>query len=151
MSINSPANQYALDPRQKLCWDFYVNPKSETFGNALQSAIKAGYEESYGRTITDTEWFREKVRRLQMLGKAEKVLDETLTTPHMDEEGKVDSSILRVKTDVAKHITSTLGRNEGYSTKVETDITSGGEKIETTNPVIAALAKKYEEELRNNI
>lgn len=113
------ANQYNLDPRQKLCWDFYVNPKSETFGNALQSALKAGYEESYSRTITDTEWFCEKVRRLNMLSKAEKVLDRTLDLPAVDEEGKVDVALLRVQTDVSKHLTSTLGKNEGYSTRIE--------------------------------
>lgn len=123
------ANQYQLDPRQKLCWDLYVNPKSETFGNAYQSAQKAGYEESYAATIYDTEWFREKVRRLNLVSKGEKVLEETLDYQAVNEEGKVDSGIARIKLDAAKHVTSTLGKDLGYSTKQETDITSGGKPI----------------------
>ncbi len=127
------ANQYNLDPRQRLCWDFYVNPKSETFGNALQSALKSGYEESYSRTITDTEWFCEKVRRLNMLSKAEKVLDRTLDLPAVDEEGKVDVALLRVQTDVSKHLTSTLGKNEGYSTRIES---TGKDGKDLPTPII---------------
>lgn len=48
------ANQYLIDPRQKKCWDLYVNPKSETFGNALQSALKAGYTEG-GNSLNMSE------------------------------------------------------------------------------------------------
>jgi hypothetical protein len=124
------ANQYNLDPRQKLCWESYINPKSETFGNARQSALKAGYEDTYARTITDTEWFYDKIRRLNMLSKAEKVLDKTLDLPAVDEEGKVDVALLRVQTDVSKHITNTLGKHEGYTTKTETDVTSNGEALQ---------------------
>lgn len=126
MSINSPANQYALDPRQKLCWDYYINPKSETFGNAYQSAIKAGYEDSYSRTITSTEWFYDKVRRLQMLSKAEKVLQETLemnTENHIKIGEKVvvkqDPALVKIKQDTAKFLAERLGKNEGYSTRTE--------------------------------
>lgn len=121
MSVTNPngANQYNLDPRQKLCWDSYINPKSETFGNAYQSCLKAGYEESYATQITATEWFIDKVRRLNMLGKAEKVLDKTLTYATEDDNGKVKTDLLRIQTDVAKHITATLGKNEGYSTRNE--------------------------------
>lgn len=114
------ANQYQLDPRQKLCWELYINPKSETFGNGMQSAIKAGYEEAYANQITTVEWFKEKVRRLNMLSKGEKVLDETLDYDAIDPNtGKIDSGIARIKLDAAKHVTSTLGKDEGYSTRQE--------------------------------
>jgi hypothetical protein len=113
------ANQYTLDPRQKLCWESYINPRSETFGNARQSALKAGYEEVTANQITTHTWFIEKTRRLNMLGKAEKVLDKTLTLEAVNEEGKTDTTLLKIQTDVAKHITSTLGKNEGYSTRSE--------------------------------
>lgn len=129
MAVSNPngSNQYQLDPRQKLCWDFYVSPKSETFGNAYQSAIKAGYEESYSRTITDTEWFRDKVRRLNMLSKAEKVLEEMLEldtkTVKEDEDGeqiiRVDSALVKIKQDTAKFIAERVGKAEGYSTRTE--------------------------------
>lgn len=120
------ANQYQLDPRQNLCWENYVNPKSETFGNAKQSAISAGYEEDYADQITTSEWFKDKLRRLNMLGKAEKVLDKTLTYEPVDDKGILKVDLLRVQTDVAKHITSTLGKNEGYSSRVEQTGKDGG-------------------------
>lgn len=75
------ANQYLLDPRARLCWKYYVTPGGKTFGNAYQSAVLAGYEEWTARTITSRTWFREKVRRLNLLGKAEAVLEEMLDMP----------------------------------------------------------------------
>lgn len=113
------SNQYQLDPRQKMCWDFYINPKSETFGNATQSAIKAGYEPATANQITTFDWFIGRRRRLNMLDKAEKVLDKTLSYSTDDEDGKVKVDLLRVQTDVAKTVVTTLGKDEGYSTRQE--------------------------------
>lgn len=75
------ANQYLLDPRQLLCWNAYIDPKSPTFSNALQSALSAGYPESTSRQITTEHWWCEKVRRLGMLSKAERNLEEALDLP----------------------------------------------------------------------
>lgn len=131
MTNPNGANQYVLDPRQKLCWELYVNPTSETFGNGLQSALKAGYSESHANTITTEDWFQDKVRRMNMLRKAEKVLDKTLTYEAIDQEGKVKTDLLRVQTDVAKHITSTLGKNDGYSSRNEVT-GANGETLQIT-------------------
>lgn len=122
------ANQYQLDPRQLKCWEFYINPQSETFGNGTQSAIKAGYEPDYADQITTVEWFKGKVRRLNMLSKAEKVLDETLDYIAINEEGKVDTGIGRLKLDAAKVIATTLGKDEGYSTKLVLETISEEDK-----------------------
>jgi hypothetical protein len=128
------SNQYLLDPRQLTCWGFYVDPKSETFGNAMQSAIRAGYEEATANQITTFEWFIGKRRRLNMLSKAEKVLDKALSyeTDSEDENGKikVQVDLLRVQTDVAKTVATTLGKDDGYSSKIElvTDVFSSDEK-----------------------
>ena len=120
---NSPnkngANQYQMDPRQKLCWDLYINPKSETFGNAYQSAMKAGYEEGYAAQITTVEWFLEKVRRMNLLSKAEKVLEECLDMDTLDDKGKTDTQIVKIKQDTAKFIAETQGKAEGYSKRTE--------------------------------
>lgn len=150
MTNPNGANQYVLDPRQKLCWELYTNPKSDTFGNAYQSAMKAGYEEGYAAQITTIDWFLDKLRRLNMLSKAEKVLDKTLTYEPVDSEGKIDTGLLRVQTDVAKHITSTLGKNDGYSTKTETDITSKGEKVNFGTKA-DEVTERYEKELKENL
>lgn len=47
-----------LTPQQILFLSCYTNPKSETFGNAVQSSLKAGYTESYANNITHSmpEW-----------------------------------------------------------------------------------------------
>lgn len=109
------ANQYQLDPRQKLCWESYIDPKSATFGNALQSALKAGYEYETADRITTHDWFVAKRRRLNMLDKAEKVLDKTLDYVTEDlETGKVNVPLLKVQTDVATKVASFLGKDAGY-------------------------------------
>lgn len=128
------ANQYQLDPRQKMCWEFYANPTSETFNNGLKSAIKAGYSESHAATITTESWLQEKVRRMNMLGKAEKVLDEMLEMPtevvkwekthyengeaQYEDVVKTDPGLVKVKQDTAKFVASTVGK-EFYSNRSE--------------------------------
>lgn len=123
------ANQYQLDPRQKLCWEFYANPKSETFGNATQSAIRAGYEPDYADQITTIEWFKGNLRRLNMLSKAEKVLDEMLEMPvetmklekNGDDYGEVvktEPALVKIKQDTAKFIAERVGK-EHYSSRSE--------------------------------
>lgn len=130
METNKPnpngANQFQLDPRQKLCWESYINPKSETFGNARQSAIKAGYVEDYADQITTAEWFLGKLRRLNLLGKAEKVLDQTLEmddTEQVNINGetvtKRNPALTKIKQDSAKFLAERLGKSEGYSTRSE--------------------------------
>lgn len=147
MSKTNPynANQYVLDPRQKLCWELYINPKSETFGNATQSAIKAGYSPSHADTITTEDWFRGKVRRLNMLSKAEKALDETLDYNPLDPEtGKIDVGVARVRMDAVKLTTTTLGKDEGYSTRQEVTGKDGIplQNNEETNEKIQSLAEQ---------
>jgi hypothetical protein len=70
-----------LDPRQLQCWNLYVDPKSETFGNANQSALAAGYSAGHSNLITTEGWFKERVRRLNMLSKAERNLEDALDLP----------------------------------------------------------------------
>lgn len=148
-----------MDPRQKLCWESYINPKSETFGNAMQSAIKAGYEPEYANQITTVEWFKEKVRRLNMLSKAEKVLDETLEMDDMEATTindipvvKRNPAITRIKQDTAKFLAERLGKDHGYTTRNETTGKDGApieHKIDTSKA--AEITKKYEEELKNSL
>lgn len=46
-------NQYTpADIRQTAFAEFYIDPISHTFGNVHQSALAAGYEESYARALT---------------------------------------------------------------------------------------------------
>lgn len=118
------SNQYQADPRQKLCWQYYNDFKGETFSNAYQSAMKAGYTEGYAAQITTQDWFLERVRRNGMLSKAEKVLDKTLTYEPVDEKGEIKVDLVRVQVDVAKHITKTLGK-EDYGESNDLNIKGG--------------------------
>ena len=127
------ANGTTSDPREQVMWDFYVDSIRENRTNAYESAIKAGYEEATAKQITIRRWFIERLEDLErkdMLSKAEKKLAKTLTYDVEDKEtGKVQTDLLRIQTDVAKHLTSTLGKNKGYSTRTETDLTTKGEAI----------------------
>ncbi len=137
------ANQYQLDPRQKLCWDFYIDPTSETFSSALASALKAGYTQGTANQITTEHWFIERVRTMNMLEKAEKVLNDMLEIDVeepvtamfgvvKDKEGndlmKRNPNFVRIKQDTAKFVAERVGKTK-YSVKSEVDHTSKGEKI----------------------
>jgi hypothetical protein len=113
-------NQYTIDPRQNIFLEHYINPKSKTFSNALQSALKAGYSQEYSENITAQmpDWLSESLGNNKRLQRAEKVLDDTLDMPAVDEEGKVDNALLKTKTDVAKFYAKGLGK-EKYSERTE--------------------------------
>lgn len=136
---DAPEKEPMLDIRQKLCWDGYISPKSRTFGNAMQSAIAAGYAESTSRVITSEGWWKVKMVRLNMLPRAERALKRALVMKTTDENGKEMPDLLRIQTDVAKHITKTLGKDEGYSERSEVTGKDG-------NPIVfmpAELMDKY--------
>lgn len=126
------ANQYQLDPRQKLCWEYYADPKSETFGNAYRSALKAGYQDATALRITDEEWFTDKYKSLNMLDKAEKNLNEFLEIE--DKKGER----FRVKADITKFVAERVGKAK-YSTRNEM---TGAEGKDLTIQISEAIAKK---------
>jgi len=120
------ANGTTSDPREQICWDNYVHSIFIGQENAYKSAIEAGYEEATARQITVRSWFIErksKLKRKDMLSKAERNLDKVLDLKYetVDREGiqKTNADILRVVVDVSKTIASTLGKNEGYSSRSE--------------------------------
>lgn len=116
------SNQHTSDPREQICWDFYVESVAKGQDNAFESAIKAGYEESSAKNITLRGWFKERLEDLErknMLSDAEKLLRKTLRYKTEDDEGKVKVDLLRVQVDASKHLTSTLGKDKGYSSRVE--------------------------------
>lgn len=126
-------NQHTSDPREQVCWDFYVESVTKGQANASESAIKAGYSEDHARNITLQGWFKERLEYLErkdMLSKAEKKLAKTLTYEVEDKDGNIKTDLLRIQTDVSKHLTSTLGKNKGYSTKTEQEIDHKGLNIQ---------------------
>lgn len=119
------ANQHTPDIREQICWDFYIESINNGQPNAYESAIKAGYAKDTAKNITLTGWYKERLEdleRKEMLSKAEKKLAKTLTYEVEDSDGKIKTDLLRIQTDVAKHLTSTLGKDKGYSSKVEQEV-----------------------------
>lgn len=137
MAKNNPykANQYKPDPRQSLFLTNYLDPKSDTFSNAYQSAIKAGFSKRYAQNITHImpTWLSETVGDDYLLAKAEANLREfieldakdplvTLSGPVKDEQGNQimvhNSKLLRIKSDMTKFALERLNKKK-YSTRTE--------------------------------
>jgi hypothetical protein len=77
-------NQYTgPDPRQSLFLVNYLDPQSETFSNALQSALKAGFSQQYAESIMSLmpEWLSEKLGDSRRIQQAERHLDQVLELP----------------------------------------------------------------------
>lgn len=121
-----------LNPKQELFLKNYLDPRSETFSNALQSGIKAGFSEEYSKTIMHQmpDWLSENLNDGKRLAKAESNLDLLL---NQDDD-------VKVKADITKFVASTLGRRK-YSTRTEADITSEGKQISQINYIVPAEAK----------
>lgn len=105
------ANQYEADPRQAEFLKNYLDPKSKTFSNAYQSALKAGYEEKYAQVILskDLDWLSDNVKTENLLNKALKNLEEFLE----------DNSDRRIKADMTKFVVSRRGKDRGWSERTE--------------------------------
>ena len=132
------SNQHMKDPRQALFIAYYIDPKSETFGNAMASALRAGYKKGYAKNIGNQmpEWLREKQEKIkdeEMIKLAENNLKEFMEVsvdqpiigmfgPVLDEEGdavmKPNVGIMKIKQDTTKFVAERLNRKK-YGQKVE--------------------------------
>lgn len=114
------ANQHTPDPRQTLFLSYYIDPKSVTFSHAHDSAIKAGYSEEYAKNITGQmpDWLSESIRDNDMLAIAEKRLKQILNFEPVDEEGKIDNSLLANQMKAINLVAKGIGKNK-YSERIE--------------------------------
>lgn len=110
-----------LTPQQQAFLKGYLDPKSPTWGNALQSALKAGYSQEYSENITNQmpDWLAENLGRTKLVQKAEKnlelALEGTLDDP---EKGKkeiqwkaTDFTLSRLKKEVYSERTEVTGKD----------------------------------------
>lgn len=121
------ANQHVPDPRQSLFLSYYLDPKSDTFSNALQSGIKAGYTEEYSRSLMHQlpTWLSESIADNELLALAEKRLKQILNFEPVDEEGKIDNSLLANQMKAVTLVAKGLGKAK-YSERVEQTGKDGG-------------------------
>lgn len=121
-------NQYtAPDPRQSLFLSYYLDPKSDTFANALQSGIRARYTEEYSKTLMSQlpAWLSESISDQELLHKAEKRLKQILDFEPVDEEGRIDNSLLANQMKAVTLVAKGIGKNK-YSERVEQTGKDGG-------------------------
>lgn len=131
-----------LTPQQELFLAEYTNPKSDNFGNAVQSALKAGYTENYANNITGLmpEWLFENIGDMKRLRKAEKNLTEVQNIEIYNEEGKLDANLIDKRTKVDMFIAERLNK-EKYSTRQELSGKGGKDLIPET------ISKEEQKEL----
>lgn len=118
------------DLRPQLFKLHYTDPKSDTFLNIRQSAMRAGYKQEYADNlsckINRPKWFQElmecgEVRRARMLGKAEQGIEEAL------DYKSEDNSKAALKLKASSFVAERLGK-DFYSTRQEiTD--AGGRRL----------------------
>lgn len=106
-----------LNPQQEAFLSYYTNPSSDTFGNALQSALKAKYAKEYAENITALmpDWLLENIGRFNMLKKAERNLDKILD---LDTN---EGGTLKVVADTSKFVAERLGKRE-YGMKQDVNV-----------------------------
>jgi len=128
-------NQHVADPRQIEFLTYYLDKDSETYSNALQSALKAGYSQEYAESITHKmpNWLAEKIGDEKLVNLAEKALLEALGYVTVDEEtGKVDAGAGRLKLDATKLVLKGLKKDK-YSERIEQ---TGKDGKELPQPII---------------
>lgn len=123
------ANSGLPDPRQEMLWKFYLDGLAKGRPNAQKAALDAGYAATTAHSITNLKWFKDrkaKLGRKSMLGKAERNLRAMLKLGWVDvklvdgiEKEEVNTDKLKVVKDVSIFIAETLGKEDGYSKKIE--------------------------------
>jgi hypothetical protein len=126
-----PFDKQPYSQKYAIAFDYFSDPRSETFDNAYKSALKAGFPDSSAKTITVTKWWQtELVLLMEEVPKARQNISEILnmevTQQYKDKEtgeilmSVVDPKLLKIKADmstfVAEHRASKL-----YSKKVNVE------------------------------
>jgi len=135
-------------------WEAYINPESDTFGNALRSAEKAGYAPGSCDVISQADWFDGLRRRYNMRKRGEKVLEEMLEMPvktlehsgYGEEKTTVvvtNPALVKVKQDTAKFVVERLGKDD-WSSRSELTGADGA-------PLVDPDKKKKSDALLNDL
>ena len=129
------ANKYIKDPRQDKFWELYMKGWTLNDPNARQSAVDAGYSETTAINITNYQWFKDrhaKLKRKDFLTKGERNLERFLDMDFtkldkLTGEIGIDIDKAKLVADITKLVVTTLGKDEGYSSKTTLDQKVSGE------------------------
>lgn len=126
------ANQYKADPRQAVFLASFLDPKSKTYSNALQSALKAGFAQEYAENITAQmpKWLLESLGDNELIKKAEQNLKEFLELDIVERqynrEGELISETINPQIGKLKqnstHFTLERLNKAKYAQKSELDV-----------------------------
>jgi hypothetical protein len=102
-------NQYQADPRQADFLARYLNPDSDTYANALQSGLAAGYTQEYAENIMSLmpDWLSDSIEEANLVAKAVRNFNKLL-----------DSADERVLLDTSKFVAERLHKNK-FSNRTE--------------------------------
>lgn len=114
------SNQWQSNPKQQLFLFHYFDASSKTFGNVFQSAINAGYRESYARTLTRKEnknmWIHEYLNKNTFLPEHIVAgITQIATSPHSRQNDKLKAYEL-----LAKLQGMLIDRSASISVNIET-------------------------------
>ena len=127
-----------LSPKMAAFKAYYIDPQSPTYANALQSALRAGYTESYANSITAqaASWLdsTENLRK-EMLEKAERNLKEIVDMPKEERE---NPQMAKIWQDTNKFISERLGK-EVYSARQELTDKGGRRLFNDTSKETASI------------
>jgi hypothetical protein len=108
--------QITLDPKQTLAKALYTDPKSETFGNLLQSMLQAGYEYNYANTIggRNPQWLTIDLKdQVNMIRRAEKNLAKYISLEiDTSDKSKGNIDFAKIQTDASKFILKNLAKGK---------------------------------------
>lgn len=102
MAEEAQSMSEVLDPRQAKFLSNYLDPNSKTYSNIYQSALDAGYSESYADNMRakSLKWVSGNVGEVtkdKLVSKAKRVLDKSLDS--VDEKIAQDTAKFVAKTD----------------------------------------------------
>lgn len=153
--------------RQQLCWDLYIKSLRSGNPSATQAARDAGFAPNSAVNVTNQRWFKDRKKKLgrsSMVQKAERNLSRGLDVQwskmklleNGEQEEVIDVNVFSKVMDVSKFITSTLAKDEGYSTKTEVtgnmdstikinSISYADQPLEIENKIVDESIKQIEE------
>jgi len=150
-------NQNKDNNRRENCWNYYLQTVRDGNPNAAESARRAGFSDNTAINIRKMRWFKDrndKLRRSKMFTNAERniarIMNLGMTRLKKLEDGTTeevfDAEKARIVADMSKLIVTTLGKDEGWSTKTEFKVTTLPTPIMELEVIDAAIVNPQLEE-----
>lgn len=121
--------QWKGNKKQKIAMEFWLNPGSETFGNAYRSFKKAGFSDSYSKNIKNLapKWLSEYIDRVDLSEEHIKQgIQNIATNPNVNSKSPADTNLKAF--EALADIKGMIG-NKGNTTNVIVTPILNGESV----------------------